>query len=167
MSLLMTKPTKWHVRPAKTQIILGICPVRSESSLYAWRKLGSLATHWLWSNWADWVDSGWSESSLGVQSLCWFCHEAAHMIFIFDLDYCLGRCNITLWGLTVDLAGATPPSEGWLLPWQVQHHPLRVDYCLGRCNTTLWGLTVALTGATPPSEGWLLPWQVQHHPLSN
>ena len=34
------------VRPAKTQISLGIRPVWSESSLSAWRKLGSLATHW-------------------------------------------------------------------------------------------------------------------------
>ena len=34
------------VRPAKTQISLGIHPVWSESSLAAWRKLGSLATHW-------------------------------------------------------------------------------------------------------------------------
>ena len=43
----MTKPTKWHLRPAKTQISLGIRPVLSESSLSAWRKLanGSLATH--------------------------------------------------------------------------------------------------------------------------
>ena len=30
----MTKPTKWHVRPAETQIRLGIRPVWSESSLY-------------------------------------------------------------------------------------------------------------------------------------
>ena len=30
----MTKPTKWHVRPAKTQISLGIHPVWSESSLF-------------------------------------------------------------------------------------------------------------------------------------
>ena len=29
----MTKPTKWHVRPAKTRISLGIRPVWSESSL--------------------------------------------------------------------------------------------------------------------------------------
>ena len=35
MSLCMTKPTKWPVRPAKTQIILGIRPVWSESLLYA------------------------------------------------------------------------------------------------------------------------------------
>ena len=35
MSRLMTKPTKWHVHPAKTQISLGICSVWSESSLCA------------------------------------------------------------------------------------------------------------------------------------
>ena len=33
MSLLRTKPKKWHVRPAKTQISLDIRPVWSESSL--------------------------------------------------------------------------------------------------------------------------------------
>ena len=45
LSRLMAKPTKWHVHQAKTQISLGIRPVWSESSLSAWRKLGSLATH--------------------------------------------------------------------------------------------------------------------------
>ena len=35
LSSLMTKPTKWHVRPAKTQISLGIHPVWSESLLSA------------------------------------------------------------------------------------------------------------------------------------
>ena len=34
------------VRPAKIKISLGIRPVWSESSLFAWRKLGSLATQW-------------------------------------------------------------------------------------------------------------------------
>ena len=83
LSHLMTKPTKWRVRPAKTQICLGIHPVWSESSLSAWRKLGSLATHWAHSE-----DSyrtglmpggcqGWSESSLRAQSFCWFCHVVA------------------------------------------------------------------------------------------
>ena len=37
MSRLMSKPTKWHVRPAKTHISLGIRPVWSESSLCAQR----------------------------------------------------------------------------------------------------------------------------------
>ena len=35
-----------RVRPAKTQISLGIRPVWSESSLSAWRNLVSLTTHW-------------------------------------------------------------------------------------------------------------------------
>ena len=53
MSRLITKLTKWHVRPAKTQISLGIRPVWSESSLSAWRKLGSLATRWAHSEDSD------------------------------------------------------------------------------------------------------------------
>ena len=40
-------------RPAKTQISLGIRPVWSESSLSAWKKLGSLATHWAHSEDSD------------------------------------------------------------------------------------------------------------------
>ena len=54
----MTKPTKWHVGPAKTQISQGIGPVWSESLLSTWRKLGFLATHWAHSeDWSDWVDA--------------------------------------------------------------------------------------------------------------
>ena len=40
------KTNKVSVRPAKTQISLGIPPVWSESSLSAWRNLGPVATHW-------------------------------------------------------------------------------------------------------------------------
>ena len=40
------KTNKMTVRPAKTQINLGVGWVWSEYSLSAWRKLGSLATHW-------------------------------------------------------------------------------------------------------------------------
>ena len=81
MSHLMTKPTKWHVRPAKIQISLGIFPVYSESSLSAWRKLGSLVTHWVDNEDSDqtgrmpkmiWVLAGHT-------SFCWICHEVAHM----------------------------------------------------------------------------------------
>ena len=55
------------VRPAKTQISLGIHPVWSESSLSAWRKLGSLPSHWAHSEdsdqtgrmpWLIWVFAG-------------------------------------------------------------------------------------------------------------
>ena len=47
------KTNNVFVRPAKTQISLGIRPVWSESSLSAWRKLGSLATHWAHSEDSD------------------------------------------------------------------------------------------------------------------
>ena len=61
------KTNRMTVRPAKTQISLGIRPVWSESSLSAWRKLGSLAAHWAHSEDSDqtgqmhrliWVFSG-------------------------------------------------------------------------------------------------------------
>ena len=41
------------MRPAKTLISLGIRPVRSESSLSAWRKVGFLTTHWMHSEGSD------------------------------------------------------------------------------------------------------------------
>ena len=53
ISHLTTKPTKWHVHPAKTQISLGIRPVWSESSLSAWRNLRPLPTHWAHSEVSD------------------------------------------------------------------------------------------------------------------
>ena len=83
----MTKPTKWHVHPAKTQISLGICPVWSESSLSAWRKLGSLATHWVHSEDSDqpgqmprliWVFAGCTVIMLVLSwgsSFCQYCQK--------------------------------------------------------------------------------------------
>ena len=53
LSRLVTKQTKWHVRPAKTQISLGVRPSWSKSSLSAWRKRVSLATHWAHSEDSD------------------------------------------------------------------------------------------------------------------
>ena len=73
LSRIMTKPTKWHVRPAKTQINLGIRPVWSESSLSAWRKLGSLATYWAHSEDSD--QTGW------VPRLIWvFAGRTCHFV---------------------------------------------------------------------------------------
>ena len=78
-----TKPTKWHVRPAKTHIRLGIRPVWSESLLSAWRKLESLTTNWAHNEDSDhWVDC---EAELGLlwadMLFCWFCHALAHFCF--------------------------------------------------------------------------------------
>ena len=49
----MTKNNKVSLRPAKTQISLGIRPVWPESPLSAWRNLGSLATLWAHSEDSD------------------------------------------------------------------------------------------------------------------
>ena len=65
------------VRPAKTQISLGIRPVWSESSLCAqWVAKDPSFLHADSEDWLDWANA---EYSLGVQSFCCFCHEAAHM----------------------------------------------------------------------------------------
>ena len=57
MSCRMTKATKWHVRPVKTQISLGICPVWSVFAVRkkkAWVLSYPLSAQWkLWSDWAD------------------------------------------------------------------------------------------------------------------
>ena len=85
----MTKPTKKLVRPAKTQISLGICPVWSESSLCAqWVDKDPMFLHVdskdsdqtgqkqrLWSDWAD----AQAESSLGAHS---FCHSSFMLHFL-------------------------------------------------------------------------------------
>ena len=83
------KTNKMAVRPAKTQIRLGIRPVWSEASLSAWRKFGSLATHWVQAKTLIRLGGcpGWSESSLGAQSLCWFCHVTAHMQHNIEVTY--------------------------------------------------------------------------------
>ena len=64
------------VRPAKTQISLGIRPVWSESSLSAWRKLGSLATHW--------ADSEDSDQTGRMPRLIWV--FAGHTLILLVLS---------------------------------------------------------------------------------
>ena len=61
--------TKWYVRPAKTQISLGIRTVWAESSLSTWRNLESLAIHLVHSEDSDQMGgcTDWSESLLGAQ----------------------------------------------------------------------------------------------------
>ena len=84
MSRFMTKPTKLHVCPAKTQISLGIHLVWLEFSLSAWRKLGSLATHWASSeDWSDWGDAQadlslrWAHSHFVGFVMRWLNYEAS------------------------------------------------------------------------------------------
>ena len=73
------KTNKWHVCPAKTQISMGIHPVWLESSLSAWRSIGSLCEPLVtqrrfWSDWAELcvqrrLGSAWA-SAQSDQSFC-------------------------------------------------------------------------------------------------
>ena len=82
MSHLMTKLTKWHVHPAKTQISLGICPVWSESSLCAqWIAKDPSFLH---VDSEDFDQTGRMPRLIEVFAghtppICWFCHEVAHI----------------------------------------------------------------------------------------
>ena len=82
------KTNKMSVRPAKTQISLGIRPVWSESSLSAWRKLGSLATHW--------AHSKDSDQTGQMPRLIWV--FAGHTLIFLFLSSC-GSSAISLFSL--------------------------------------------------------------------
>ena len=57
-SHFITKPTKWYVHPAKTQISLGICPDWLESSLCAqWVGKDSSFLQTDSEDWSDWMDA--------------------------------------------------------------------------------------------------------------
>ena len=84
MGHLMTKPTKWYVHPAKTQISLGIRPVWSESSLCAqWIAKNPSFLHADNEDWSDWADAQ-ADLSLGWAhiSVCWFCRVVAQIRFV-------------------------------------------------------------------------------------
>ena len=70
--------TEWHVHPAKTQINLGIGSVWSVFAVHSMGSLGPKLSscRLIRLGWCP----GWSESSLGAQSFCWFCHEAAQLL---------------------------------------------------------------------------------------
>ena len=79
ISRLMTKPTKWHVRPAKTQISLGIRPDWSESSLSTqWVAKEQSFLHADSEDWSDWADAQ-ADPSLRWAHVVGICYEAAQM----------------------------------------------------------------------------------------
>ena len=84
ISRLVTKPKKWPVRPAKTQISLGIHPVWSDPSLCArWVAKDPISLHADSEDWSDWADA---QADLSLRwshmPICWFCHEVAYIVFV-------------------------------------------------------------------------------------
>ena len=67
-------------RPSEDSDQPGHPPSLIEYSLYAWRSIGSLATHRAHSeDWSDWADA---QADLSLrwahEPICWFCRAAAH-----------------------------------------------------------------------------------------
>ena len=75
MSCYMTKPTKW-LGPQR-RLNSALASAQSDQSLLCalWVTKDLIFLH------ADSEGPGWSESSLGTHSFCWFCHVAAHMSY--------------------------------------------------------------------------------------
>ena len=75
------KTNKMSVRPVKTPISLGICPVWSESSLFTqWVAKGPMLLHVDSEDWSDWVDTQADLSLRWAHShFVGFCHVAAHI----------------------------------------------------------------------------------------
>ena len=94
MNPRMTKPTKWPLRPAKTQISLCIRPVWSEPSLSAWTNIGSSATHW--AHYEDWSDRADAQADLSLRwaqrPFCWFCASGLR-----NKPHFWSPCSLALW----------------------------------------------------------------------
>ena len=74
---------------------------------------------------------GWSESSLGAQPFCWFCHEAAQMfVFVSHLMFWAG-CRIRLYRFLILLYKST---VSLIFPI-IQHwdHRSRIKSTVDRC----------------------------------
>ena len=74
MSHLMTKPTNWHGRPARS----AWASAQSDQSLSAWRKLGSLATHW--AHGEDWSDLSLRWAHSHFVGFCRVCEKDTYNI---------------------------------------------------------------------------------------
>ena len=85
MSRNIKKPTKWLCaqRRLRSAYLPSLARVFTVHMKKAWVLSYPLsAQRRLWSDWADALGGcpGWSESSLGAHSFCWFCHVMAHII---------------------------------------------------------------------------------------
>ena len=89
LSRSMTKPTKWHVRPAKTSISLGIRPVWSESSLCAlWIAKDPVLLQADREDWSDSVNGqAYQIRRWAYRSFWSFCRAAAHFILLCENIY--------------------------------------------------------------------------------
>ena len=127
------KTNKMTVRPAKTQISLGFRPAWSDSSLSAWRKLGSLAT--------DWAHSEDSDQPRYSPSQIWVfagrtCHYVGFVMRRRDYVTCFSLCTSAtassqrhfscsiwfLWDSQVLRSFSFSNRQKWAATWQNQQN---------------------------------------------
>ena len=126
---IVKKPTKWHVRPAKTQISLGI---RRVWSVFAVRlKKAWVLSYLLSAQRRLWSDlggcPGWSESSLGVHAI----------------SFVLSRCGSFAFHCVFLFAKALAISCAYLFPYRficpdVRHVFLEIAYVTVTSELTVW-----------------------------
>ena len=85
LSCIVTKPTKWHVRPSKTQISLGIRPIWSRVFTVRLKKAWVLsyplsAQQRLWSEWADAQADLSLHWAMWLICLSWILKHLLHLI---------------------------------------------------------------------------------------
>ena len=153
------------VRPAKTQISLGMRQVWSESSLSAWRKLGSLATHWAHSEDPDqtgrmprliWVFAGCTATLLVLS-----CRGSLfYSMFLFLLDH--GRSNI----LCFETVKNTKAFECFFTGFQHSLWKFSTTGNLYSLKSWLWLAAVACVVRWPISNAFL-KWYLAHMLYTN
>ena len=122
------KTNEVSVCPVKTQISLGICPVWSKSSLSAWRKLESLATHWVHSeDWWDWADAQADPSLRWVHThfVGFVMSRLIYIVYHFPFSH-----------LNVFLHCQLKALQKWATAWQNQQNDLCVQQ--SRCIHQVW-----------------------------
>ena len=100
LSCDMTKPTNWLCAQRRL-ISLGIRPVWSESSLSAWRNIGSLGSKALIRLGGC---PGWSESSLGIVILLVLSCRSSFMVLTVELVTTPELLSRVLWTFNVHVA---------------------------------------------------------------
>ena len=105
MSRDMTKPTKWVCTQRRLGSVWASAQ-SNQSSLSAWRKLGSLATHWVHrEDWSDWADAQadlslhWAHSHFVGFVMSWLIYCVSEQQYVEPFSYGLAKlcCDSLLW----------------------------------------------------------------------
>ena len=130
----MTKPSKWYVRPAKTQISLDIRPAWSEPPLCAICVAKDPKFHHAESeDWTDWVDAKADLSIRWAHTSFWrLCQAKGHVYFSvssISRYICLG------WGLTSQSTIFQSCRDGATTSWVINQY-FRGVKCLAQGHNT-------------------------------